>query len=1221
MEKRLRSSLKSSADEFLSSAAKLGFRSVKPSLKTLIYSLKPSSDVVSTLPLPLQRSISESITLYKDLSGSTTTSTGLSSPGANSQLTPPTKRVRRSSRRSESNKSDENDSVSGTVDRQTKLEKAKNDVSENLQIFAYVIHMCVTHPENVFSAYDLLPSVQELHDNLVVFELESNLLSDIACLCEEWWKRELPGRDTLISQSIPFLLSKSLTLKKKVDVHRVYAFREAFTLFDFEDESIEDLKLLLIRCLISPLFLKVDEGRRFLAFMFGLSRQLVKESLAMIRSQIPFGRKSMLEAYADIVFRAWKAVEGESKDEIENEFLQQLVDGSIHANSGSFAASIRRILGGFISQRTADGVEKLIFNLAEPIIFRSLQVANSDVRQNALHLLIDVFPLEDPDATREAKDTLLHRQVFLIEKLLMDDCPDIRAVAVEGSCRILHMFWEIIPSSIITKLITKILDDMAHDACNMVRLSTVNGIIYLLGNPQSHEILKVILPRLGHLILDPALSIRSAIVDLLLLIKGIQNFQFHKVVDLDVLLSTLAYDQPLVSQKITRLLLPSYFPTTITPEEACNRCVTLIKRSPLAGARFCEFCLSEGASPQSLNLLFKILINLVLSPASTSSDQIDGILMAAANICSNLATETKYKATLKDELTSKKLMSLLAAANSGQAQASVCNIVSNVLPDAAGALRQECIKLVSRCVGLSVNTEKQAQVRSVHKMMMSCGWIDYMLEEFTKLLQKAANGCVEKYDTERTRHNASSGKKRKVKHGIKVSIKSNRMNGKKTSFHDDYTVSVGIAWQLKDLLKYSDTCKAVLGSKSLESACNALKVISEFNIMECMQCDYINNSHVVAYTLLHLNMSVKNSTVNDKNNHVLKNLEKTIEHLVNCTEKVYRTCASRKSCKVTPCSITNMVMLSTSILNFIINSSTVDRTHECQERCLSFTRKYVGFIILNLRQHSHGLLEFKEEDLKETFLCLKSSFTYAAKLLNLVLTSSSESSPPSPEAHNLANDLLDLIISVEEHLGCRYGSLVLSAAKLWLPDLILALGSLQIQKPSSSSSSAFAETKFGFPSWLSILAKIELFDQQELELDDNDEKVILPSKFSTFRKVVEMMVELLRGNQSVIDAVGSFLLSGSMVGLEKKDFELLYGVLHFACRKLVKHENGEWVDLTLMLESLQQVYPQMETVAQELGNGHEKELLERARSLVEPIWRCYTHEEMKEKMETDFCDT
>lgn len=157
------------------------------------------------------------------------------------------------------------------------------------------------------------------------------------------------------------------------------------------------------------------------------------------------------------------------------------------------------------------------------------QVANSNVRQNALHLLLDLFPFEDPDATKEVKDALLDKQFYLLERMLMDDCPDIRVVAVEGSCRILHLFWEIIPSPTITKIITKVFDDMSHDICNEVRLSTLNGIIYLLGNPQSHEILKVLLPRLGHLIIDNVLSIREAVVDLLLVIRDIRNFQFNKV--------------------------------------------------------------------------------------------------------------------------------------------------------------------------------------------------------------------------------------------------------------------------------------------------------------------------------------------------------------------------------------------------------------------------------------------------------------------------------------------------------------------------------------------------------------------------------------------------------------------------------------------------------------------------------------------------------------------
>ena len=140
-----------------------------------------------------------------------------------------------------------------------------------------------------------------------------------------------------------------------------------------------------------------------------------------------------------------------------------------------------------------------------------------------------MFPLEDPDSTKEVKDTLLDKQFFLLERLLADDCPDVRVVAVEGSCRILHLFWEIIPSTSITKTITKIFDDMSHDICIEVRLSTLNGIIYLLGNPQSHEILKVLLPRLGHLMLDNAVSTRAAVADLLLLIRDIRNFQFHKV--------------------------------------------------------------------------------------------------------------------------------------------------------------------------------------------------------------------------------------------------------------------------------------------------------------------------------------------------------------------------------------------------------------------------------------------------------------------------------------------------------------------------------------------------------------------------------------------------------------------------------------------------------------------------------------------------------------------
>ena len=64
---------------------------------------------------------------------------------------------------------------------------------------------------------------------------------------------------------------------------------------------------------------------------------------------------------------------------------------------------------------------------------------------------------------------------------------------------------------------------------NEVRLSKLNSLIFLLDNPQSHEIQKVLIPRLSNMISDTALSLRAAAVDLLLAIRDLRSFQYNKV--------------------------------------------------------------------------------------------------------------------------------------------------------------------------------------------------------------------------------------------------------------------------------------------------------------------------------------------------------------------------------------------------------------------------------------------------------------------------------------------------------------------------------------------------------------------------------------------------------------------------------------------------------------------------------------------------------------------
>ncbi|EEF37095.1 conserved hypothetical protein [Ricinus communis] len=1207
MEKRLGSSLKSSAEDFISSATKLNLKSSKSTLKTLIHSISTSSSLSTTLPCSLHHSISNSILSFQNL---------LQHPPQplDPAKSPPSKRPRRASSRK---------NKPSPLEHETNLTHEKQDTIDKFQILAHITFLCVSQPKKAFSPSDLLPAVQLLHDNLVLFESDLSLSLEIASLCEFYWKENLSGREMLISQFIPFLVSRSLTSKRKIDVHRVCALREAFNLFDFEDESIEDLKLLLMRCVISPLYLKTEDGRRFLAFIFGLSMQLLKEALAMIKSQIPFGRKSILEAYGEILFRAWKGVNGELKDEIENGFLQGLIEAAIYSSSGVLASSVRRVLGAFVSQRTTDGVEKLLFRLAEPVIFRSLQVANSNVRLNALHLLLDLFPLEDPDVTKEVKDTLLDKQFFLLERLLMDDCPNVRVVAVEGCCRVLHLFWEIIPSSTITKVLTKIFDDMSHDISNEVRLSTLNGIVYLLGNPQSHEILKVLLQRVGHLILDNVLSIRVAVMDLLLLLRDIPSFQFNKVVGLDELLSSLANDQPQVAQKITRLLMPSYFPSKVSTEEACNRCVTLIKRSPMAGARFCEFAVSEGASLKSLMELVRALISLALRHDKLEADQKEGFLAAASHLCNSLVGEPCYKNALKELFVGGKVKSLFAYASTRCAQSSVLNIFSSISPEDVAVLVEECMHLITNCSGISDNVELQDEVRSAHKLMLSCDSFDDLFEALTKLLQKTAYRCHIKFGVEMPKQRISPRKRKKCKYAVKISAKWKHVSGKTASnFEDDYSLALGIAWQIKDLLGSEDSRKAIFGSQALELPFLALKVISEVSIMQCVSCEYLDSSPPTL-------------------------LDETTDHLLNCTDKLLAAGDSGVSCNL-PADATqerkkghrnrvkqkdfqkdassanndgsllskekimsNKVKLLTTVLKFIVDSTAMGFLSNTHRRCLSFTSSYIKYVIHVLGKQSNERVQFKEDNLKECILCLKSSFSYAAKLLNLILKDTNEASPPPTETFNLANDMLDLITSIELSLGSNFAARLAAGAKSWLPDLILALGSRCIfqQTPAESTYlTALSHVKLHFPSWPLILAEIELCEISKDSPEKEDDRDSEPDEFPLFEKFIEMILSLLKGNPKVLDAVGVIFLTYSIVGLERKDFGLVLGLLHFVRVKLVGQEDREWTELEMMLSSLPDIYPQIERESEEQINEDARQKLESARALLEPVWLYHVYE-------------
>lgn len=293
-----------------------------------------------------------------------------------------------------------------------------------------------------------------------------------------------------------------------------------------------------------------------------------------------------------------------------------------------------------------------------------------------------------------------------------------------------------------------------------------------------------------------------------------------------------------------------------------------------------------------------------------------------------------------------------------------------------------------------------------------------------------------------------------------------------------------------------------------------------------------------------------------------------------------------------------MVKMLTAVLKFIIDVCAVEHVDPSQPRFLNFTLGYLEFISSIVLQYSQDQQQLRENDLKETFLCLKSSFTYASKLLHEVIKCSCETALPPAEAYTLSNKLLDLLISVEEHMGSSYATRIVATAKPWLPDLTLGLGSWNILRRSSGnmSNSIPDYVTSSIPSWLKHAAEAELAEICQ-DVDDGAKMV----KYPASGKLIEVMIQLFKANHELLDAVGVIFLMGSVFGLEKRDFKLVLGLVHFICAKLVRHDNDEWDELNLMLEYLKEIYPQIEREAEF------SDKLQSARELLEPIWMLHNH--------------
>ena len=465
---------------------------------------------------------------------------------------------------------------------------------------------------------------QKLHN--ILFALQScgiegqKVQNLLLSMCEKWWLGKFIDREFMVPQFLPVTIMKALDSDaKQTEIKRLFSVRDALYLLDFEDENISFLRSLLLKTVSNPLLLRSSDGRRIISMLFQLDKSLISDLHQSIRVQIPDSKKPILLSYGDIYYRAWTESNDEMKQAIEECALQDLMYAALHIESSSMAKSIMIVLSTIHEKKKSPNIDKLLYRMYGPIMWRALSASNALVRVRAASILAETFPLHDPDRGSAEMEGSVKKTVATLTELLMDPDPRVRVAAADATARILATFWDALPPAkiqiLLDHLITKHSSDTTSSA---VRAQAVTAISMLLDAPQSHAVLRPLLPYLGNLIHDRVERVRLAAVRMLLKVKTIRGIKYYHVVPVDHILKRLAAEgsqnhitnlKSPVASTITKLILNSYFPQgeNVSSTDQMKRTLSFLTTYPDAAFVFYSYI----ARHLSINSVSKLIVMLL----------------------------------------------------------------------------------------------------------------------------------------------------------------------------------------------------------------------------------------------------------------------------------------------------------------------------------------------------------------------------------------------------------------------------------------------------------------------------------------------------------------------------------------------------------------------------------------------------------------------------------
>ncbi|ETW33830.1 hypothetical protein PFAG_05572 [Plasmodium falciparum Santa Lucia] len=341
-----------------------------------------------------------------------------------------------------------------------------------------------------------------------------------------------------------YLLWKCCHIEGKgTDITKLKKFKDfcKYINWGISERTTDSFYILCSYTLNLPKFYETSDGKIFLSHVWSQNESIAYHLFNKFVHNTAVLAHNHICHYSEIIYSTWRNCEEDMKEILYTQ-IEYLVNFSLKCPI-KIAARFRDVLSIFHTNKGDKDINRLIFKIYDPVIWRSLMCPNWKIRFNATCIFQLIYPVVDPGI----KDINYLQEMEKAYNALLDLSEDKNTYVLQATakciCYILSELWEIISHDKRMKLIDILINKFLKEKCNeCVRVEVVLGFCEMSKNPMIRKIILKIFDRIKYLINDNSLRVRKNFIMLILDLQDYLKDTFSYDIDFNELIKKLTKD-------------------------------------------------------------------------------------------------------------------------------------------------------------------------------------------------------------------------------------------------------------------------------------------------------------------------------------------------------------------------------------------------------------------------------------------------------------------------------------------------------------------------------------------------------------------------------------------------------------------------------------------------------------------------------------------------------